>query len=291
MHKAQKELRQVMPSIDVLIEVLDARIPFSSENPLIAEIRKDKPCIKVLNKMDLADHDVVSLWQDFYSKEKQVKTLLFDRNVKDKRQCITDLCERLAPHKMTSVKRLRTMIVGIPNVGKSTLINDILGRVLVKTGDEPAVTKRQQDVRLNENILMLDTPGILWPKQELSQSSYRLAATGAIKSTAMEFDDVAFFLAEYLLAQYPSRLMDRYELNELPGEVIAFFDIIGARRGALSRGGRVNLNKISELFVNDFRSGLFGGICLETPDLVTSELNTLKTHQQNKAAKNKKAKR
>ena len=291
MHKAQKELRRVIPSIDVLIEVLDARIPFSSENPLIGEICGKKPCIKILNKMDLADDKVVRLWQEFYGQKRGVKTLLLEKTSKNKREDIVALCEKLAPEKTKSVKRLRTMIVGIPNVGKSTLINDLLGKVLVKTGDEPAITKRQQDVKLNENILLVDTPGILWPKQALFQSAYRLAATGAIKSTAMEFDDVAFFLAEYMLQHYPERLTDRYDLTDLPDDVVMFFEFVGTKRGALARGGRVDLNKISELFVNDFRGGLFGGVCLETPNLVESEFTELQNENKNKISKTKKAKR
>ena len=291
MHKAQKEMRKVLPSIDLLIEVLDGRIPFSSENPMISEIRRDKPCIKVFSKSDLADSDLLNLWKEYYEQEKNTKTLPISIKEQHKYKSILDLCVKLLPEKAASVKKIRTMIVGIPNVGKSTLINHLAGRSIAKTGDEPAVTKAQQEIHLNDDIVLLDTPGILWPKQEYEKSSYRLAVTGAIKDTAMSYDDVAFFAAEFLLKQYPDRLKGRYKLEQLPETELEFFETIGRARGCLGRGGYVDLNKISEQFVNDIRSGQLGSLCFETPDMVQGEIieaqqKLLEKEQKKKSRKN-----
>ena len=272
MHKAQKEMRQVLPSIDIVIEVLDARIPFSSENPLIAKLRGDKPCIKVLSKSDLADGAKLKEWQSYLEQEKNVKTLPMSMHENSKTHLLLELCEKLLPEKARSVKKIRTIIVGIPNVGKSTLINKLAGRVIAKTGDEPAVTKRQQQIELSDQIVLLDTPGILWPKQEYEKSSYRLAVTGAIKDTAMSYDDVAFFAAEYMLQCYPEKLTERYSLSEVPGSELEFLEVVGRQRGCLGRGGRVDLDKVSKIFINELRSGDLGGLCFESPMMVEAEV-------------------
>lgn len=272
MHKAQKEMKQSLPKVDLIIEVLDSRIPFSSENPLIASIRKDKPCIKVLSKSDLADPEVLALWQAFYEQEQNVKTLAITTNNKNRMRVLPELCRKLLPNKKNSGKKMRAMIMGIPNVGKSTLINVLAGKVIAKTGNEPAVTKRQQDISIGDDLVLLDTPGILWPKQLYENSSYRLAATGAIKDTAMEYGDIGFFAAEYLLSAYPQLLMERYNLEELPRDEQAFFELIGRQRGCLVSGGRVDFTKITELFIHDLRSGIIGNVCMETPEIVVKEV-------------------
>eukprot|EP01026_Neomeris_dumetosa_P072798 TRINITY_DN7426_c0_g1_i3.p2 TRINITY_DN7426_c0_g1~~TRINITY_DN7426_c0_g1_i3.p2 ORF type:complete len:181 (-),score=19.88 TRINITY_DN7426_c0_g1_i3:285-827(-) len=156
-----------------------------------------------------------------------------------------------------------------------------------KTGNEPAVTKSQQFIQIREDFLLLDTPGILWPKQEYENSSYRLAATGAIKDTAMDYADVAFFAADFLKSHYPDLLMGRYELEELPSTEIDFFEMIGKKRGCLGAGGRVDLTKISELFVKDLRSGQLGKICMETPSMIEVEIAQQKEKEaQKNQAKN-----
>lgn len=203
MHKAQKAIREVLPQVDLLIEVLDARIPYSSENPAIAELRGDKPCIKVLSKTDLADPAVTAAWQEYLEQERGVKTFATTTEQPGRIKLLVDLCRKMLPEKEAGAKNINAMIVGIPNVGKSTIINTLAGRVVAKTGNEPAVTKDQQRINLGSGVVLLDTPGILWPKIENPNSSYRLAATGAIKNTAMEYDDVSFFVAEYLLKAYP----------------------------------------------------------------------------------------
>jgi len=271
MHKAQKQIREVLPQVDLLIEVLDARIPFSSENPAIAELRGDKPCIKVLSKTDLADPIATAAWQEYLEREQGVKTIAITTEQPGKMKSLIDLCRKMRPEKDASVKTINTMIVGIPNVGKSTLINVLADRTIAKTGNEPAVTKSQQRINLGSGIMLLDTPGILWPKVENPKSSYRLAVTGAIKDTAMEYDDVGFFAADYLIKAYPELLKQRFDLAAVPATELEFLELAAARRGALTGGGRVNLHKICEVLINEFRSGVLGAITLETPEMIKQE--------------------
>ncbi|MDW2144653.1 ribosome biogenesis GTPase YlqF, partial [Vibrio sp. 1833] len=185
---------------------LDARIPFSSENPMISKIRGEKPVVKVLNKRDLADPELTQLWIDHLEKEQNVKAMAITTSEPQEVHKIMELCRKLAPHREEVGKNIRTMIMGIPNVGKSTIINTLAGRTIAVTGNQPAVTRRQQRINLQNGIVLSDTPGILWPKVENPHSGFRLAATGAVKDTAMEYDEVAFYTVEYLAAHYPERL-------------------------------------------------------------------------------------
>ncbi|MFL0803170.1 MAG: ribosome biogenesis GTPase YlqF [Agarilytica sp.] len=288
MHKAQKEIKESLSKVDIVIEVLDARIPFSSENPLIAKLRGDKPCVKVLSKSDLADPMIVKQWQEAFEKERGVKTLPITKDDPNHIKNIPGLCKKMLPNKARGVKT-RAMIVGIPNVGKSTLINVLAGRMIAKTGNEPAVTKTQQHIQLEEDFLLLDTPGILWPKQEYEHSSYRLAATGAIKDTAMEYEDVAFFAYEYLKQAYPELLKERFQLESLPSTEIEFFELAGRQRGCLGRGGRVDLTKISEQFIHELRAGMLGLICMETPSMVSAEVKAAEIKAEEKRLAKEKA--
>ncbi|MGJ8682647.1 ribosome biogenesis GTPase YlqF [Paraglaciecola sp.] len=271
MHKAQKEIKQVLPQVDLLIEVLDARIPYSSENPAIAELRGDKPCIKVLSKTDLADPLITEMWQKHLEKERSVKTFAATTEQPAKMKQIIDLCRKMLPEKDASVKAINTMIVGIPNVGKSTLINILADRVIAKTGNEAAVTKNQQRINLGNGITLFDTPGILWPKVENINSGYRLAATGAIKDTAMEYDDVGFYLADYLIKAYPDALKERFKLDHIPNTEIEFLEAAAGTRGAKMAGGRVNLHKICEVLIGELRTAKLGRVSLETPEMVELE--------------------
>ncbi|CZF82262.1 Ribosome biogenesis GTPase A [Grimontia celer] len=272
MHKARKEIEEVVPKIDVIIEVLDARIPFSSENPMIRRIRKDKPVIKVLNKRDLADPEMTALWLEHLEKEQGVKAMAITTEQISEVNKIMDLCRKLAPHREEMGKNIRTMIMGIPNVGKSTIINTLAGRVVAKTGNQPAVTRQQQRINLQNGVVLSDTPGILWPKVENPHSGFRLAATGAVKDTAMEYDEVAFYTVEYLASAYPELLKKRYNIEELPQTEVELMEAIGEKRGCLRAGGRIDLHKASEILINDLRNGALGLITLEHPDMISQEL-------------------
>ncbi|WP_182407240.1 ribosome biogenesis GTPase YlqF [Psychrobacter sp. GP33] len=271
MNKARNEVKEIMPQMDVIIEVLDARIPYSSENPMVATLRGDKPVIKILNKADLADPEMTQAWMDYFEQEDGVKALAFDDNKAADVHRIIELCKKLMPNKAESGRQIKAMILGIPNVGKSTLINTLAGRAVARTGNEPAVTKSQQLIKLDGGIMLYDTPGMLWPKVENANSGYRLAATGGIRDTAFDFDDVAGYTAEYLLQAYPELLKERYKIEELPKTDGEFFEIAGRNRGLLKKGGVVDIYRMSEILVNELRSGTIGRISLETPDMREAE--------------------
>ena len=290
MHKARKEIEEVIPQIDVIIEVLDARIPFSSENPLISHLRGDKPVVKVLNKRDLADPETTQLWIDHLEQEQGVKAMAITTSEPQEVHKILELCRKLAPHREEIGKNIRTMIMGIPNVGKSTTINTLAGRTIAQTGNQPAVTRRQQRINLQNGIVLSDTPGILWPKVENPHSGFRLAATGAIKDTAMEYDEVAFYTVEYLAEHYREKLMSRYQIEEAPDSDLEWMEEIGRKRGALRAGARVDLHKASEILLHELRQGILGQITLERPEMITDELIQVERDEAIKAEEKAKRK-
>lgn len=271
MHKARKQIEEIMPTIDLVIEVLDARIPFSSENPMITDIRRDTPCLKLLNKADLADPETTKNWLSFFESQPNVTAMAFTTHDTSLINKIPDICRTLVPHRDQEYKNLRTMIMGIPNVGKSTLINALAGRTIAKTGNEPAVTKTQQRINLRNGIILSDTPGILWPKVENENSSYRLAVTGAIRDTAMDYEDVALFAVHYLKEYYPERLQERYQLTDIPDDDTLTLEAIGRSRGAVKSGHRINYHKVSELLLHEIRSGKLGLLSFETPSMIEHE--------------------
>lgn len=285
MYKANKQIKEVLPQVDVVIEILDARIPFSSENPLLQTLRKNKPCIKVLAKSDLADPDKTKLWQHWLEQEKGVKTLALSTLQPDNFQQLPKLCRKMAAQTPRRDKPIHAMIMGIPNVGKSTLINIMAGRTIAKTGNEPAITKAQQRIFLGSDIQLSDTPGVLWPNLENKNSGYRLATTGAIKDTAMEYTDVALFAAEFLLAEYPSHLEDRYKFSPLPATDLELLEAIGRKRGCLRGGGHIDLDKAARILLMELRDGTLGRLTLETPDVMQAELIELEIIREKKAEK------
>ncbi|MCK7552319.1 MULTISPECIES: ribosome biogenesis GTPase YlqF [Marinobacter] len=271
MHKARKEIKKVMPQMDLIIEVLDARIPFSSENPLVPNLRGDTPLIKVLNKRDLADPDITAQWQTWLEKERGVRTITLTHNQRSEALDILRLATEMTPNHDRQKSALRVMILGIPNVGKSTLINTLAGRPAAKTGNEPAVTRAQQAIKLPDNVLLYDTPGFLWPKLSPEACGYRLAITGAIRSAVLDFEDIALFEADYLLQAYRDLVMKRYGLDETPVDGLALMDAIAAKRRFFARGGIPDLHKVSEVLLNELRAGTLGRISLETPVMVEQE--------------------
>lgn len=285
MHKASNEMIEVLPLVNVIIEVLDARIPFSSSNPFIQSLGAEKPQIKLLNKTDLADSEITKLWQDYFEQKANTKTLALDLKNHDPSNQIIDLINKISPQK--EGRNTLVMVTGIPNVGKSSLINCLAGKHITKTGDEPAITKGQQKINLRNGIMLLDTPGILWPKIENPQSSFRLATTGAIRDTAINYEDLAFFAAEFLLEKYPVRLQERFVIDQLPSTEIELLEIIGSQRGCLRAGGRVDLERVSTIFINELRAGLLGPLGFETPQIIETEMQQVSVLKAEKAVREK----
>jgi ribosome biogenesis GTPase A len=282
MARARRAIAESMAIHDVVIEVLDARMPASSENPLIAELRREKPCIKVLCKSDLADPEVTAAWlrhlENAASKGPRpggvapgvvaAIALRTDRPA-ETRSRLPELCKRLArPTRQRTT--VRAMVVGIPNVGKSTLVNTLMERKVAKVGDEPAVTKARQQVVLKSGMMLSDHPGILWPKIDDDSASLRLALGGALPDRALEYESVALFGAALLMERYPQRLLERYKLAEMPPGAPALLVEIGRRRGGLRSGGSVDLHKAADVLIHDFRSGALGRISLELPGAIES---------------------
>jgi len=280
MHKANKEMTEILPEVDLVIELLDCRLPYSSQNPAIAKLGQNKPCIKILSKSDLADPAVTTQWQDYFERTESVKTLLTTLDNADKAQKLLQLVHKLVQRKSKSRSHILAMITGIPNVGKSTLINAVAGRKVAKTGNEPAITKGLQKIRISEDLIFLDTPGILWPKIHNENSGYRLATSGAIRDTATEVEDLAFYLSGFLLQQYPQLLIDRYEFDSTPNSDVEFLEQLGARRGCLRGGGSVDLEKVSAILVNEFRAGMLGRITLETVAMIQAEEKVVAENQE-----------
>ena len=285
MRKASNEMIETLPLVNVVIEVLDARIPYSSSNPFIQGLSTEKPYIKLLNKTDLADPSITQQWQRYFESQNNTKTLALDLKHQDPSNQIVDLINKLSPQK--EGRNTLAMVTGIPNVGKSSLINCLAGKHITRTGDEPAITKGQQRINLRNGIMLLDTPGILWPKIENPESSYRLATTGAIKDTAVNYEDLAFFAADFLLKQYPERLQERFNVDHLPDTEIKFLELVGAQRGCLRAGGRVDLERVSTIFINELRSGLLGPLGFETPTMIDAEIAQVAIMKAEKEAREK----
>ena len=272
MHKAQKEIKEILPQIDVVIEVCDARLPFSSENPMITEIRGDKPLIKILNKSDLADQQVTKGWLEYLASQHNVQAIALTTDNPSVAKTIPSIIRSLVPHKDEAGKQINAVIMGIPNVGKSTLLNTLVGKAKAKVGNEPAVTKGQQRIRLEDGLYLYDTPGMLWPKIVNENSGYRLAITSAVKDTAFDHEDIAWFAADYLLKAYPSRLQERYKLESVPATEVELIEEIGRQRGCVRSGGVVDLHKASEILINEIRDKTLGAISFETPSMVEKEI-------------------
>jgi ribosome biogenesis GTPase A len=267
MNAARKQAAEQMANTDLVIEVLDARLPEASCNPMVEELRKfrSRPCLKVLNKSDLADPLATSEWSAFYNAQEGVTAYAMTTKKPADVARIPDICLKLAPHRGTAEKPLRIMIMGIPNVGKSTLMNALLKKRVAKVGDEPAVTKSQQKLYLGQNIVLVDTPGMLWPKIAMASDGLMLAASHAIGSNALIEEEVAEFLAGELLVRYPQLLAARYGLKAEGMDAVAVIEGVAARRAFRMRGGDFDYEKASHTLLQDYRTGALGRISLETP--------------------------
>ncbi len=266
MKTAKREIRKAMSRVDVVLEVLDARLPDTSENPLVAGLRGERPCIKVLNKQDLADPAVTAAWLERLQQTPGVLALAHDREQTGQARRLLSMARELLPAERDPTRTMVMMIVGVPNVGKSTIINTLANRSIAKTSNKPAVTRRQQEIKLPGRVLLLDTPGFLWPKLSPPACGYRLAISGAIADTAVDYLDMAMFAARWLLTDYPDALRERYNLDDLPDQPHALLDAIAARRGCVRKGGVVDLQKVSELLIREIRQGRLGRLSFERPD-------------------------
>ncbi|MEE9334852.1 MAG: ribosome biogenesis GTPase YlqF [Granulosicoccaceae bacterium] len=284
MHKARVEMKKVLPATDIIIEILDSRIPYSSENPMLKELRGDKPCLKLLTKADLSDSAATEQWVKAL-RTPTIDTMAITTADADTSSAVRASIKQLVTGSKSRVKPFVAMVVGIPNVGKSTLINQLAGRTAAKTGNEPAITKRQQPISLGDNWVLRDTPGVLWPNVENRHSGYRLAATGAIKDTAMDSADVAVYLLEYLMHSYPQLLTERYSVSLPIQDAVEVLEIIGKSRGCLAGGGLVDFDRAARLVLTEYRAGTIGGITLETPDMRIKEFEEVELQRLKKAEK------
>ncbi|MCR5883093.1 ribosome biogenesis GTPase YlqF [Rhizobacter sp. J219] len=268
MHLTRQAIAERIKQIDVVMELLDARLPGSSANPLLAELTGRRPRLKILNKQDVADPGRTEAWLAWYNAQPETRALALDASETAPAQRLLDASRALAPHRGGMDKPLRILVCGIPNVGKSTLINTLMGKRAAKTGDEAGVTKVEQRVALAKDAYLFDTPGMLWPRIIVAQSGYNLAASGAVGRNAYDEQEVALELLAYLQRHYADRLVERYKLDDasvaLPDE--ALLTEIGRKRGALQSGGRVDLQKAAEVLINDFRSANLGRLTIETPE-------------------------
>ena len=268
MNKAKKAIADRLKSVDMVIEMLDARLPASSENPLLAQLSKGKPKLKILNKQDLADPERTAVWLDYFNSREQTNAIALDSSEKSAAPKITAACRALVPNRKGIDKPLRVLICGIPNVGKSTLINGMVGKKSAKTGNEPGITKAEQRLFLADDFWLYDTPGMLWPKIIVEQSGYNLAASGAVGRNALDEEEVALELLDYLRRHYLPLLQARYAADKDPSshwDDTSWLEWIARKRGALLGGGRVNYQKAAENVLTDFREGAIGRITLETP--------------------------
>jgi len=258
---------RVKAGLDVVIEMLDARVPGSSSNPLLAELTAGKPRLQLLNKQDLADPARTEQWLAHFNAQTDTRAIGLDASVRAPAKALMHECRQLAPNRGGMDKPLRVLICGIPNVGKSTLINTLMGKRAAKTGDEPGITKIEQKLVLENDFYLFDTPGMLWPRISVEQSGYNLAASGAIGRNAFDEEEVAVELISYLRGNYPALLEARYKLGDLTGltDVEALAQL-GRKRGAVQTGGRVNMQKAAEVLMYEFRQSVLGRITLETPE-------------------------
>ena len=270
MHLTRQAIAERVKSIDVVIEMVDARLPGSSPNPLLGELTKKRPPLKVLNKQDMADPERTALWLAHYNAQPGTRAIALDAGVTAPARALIAGCRELAPHRGGMVKPMRVLICGIPNVGKSTLINTLVGKRSARTGDEAGVTRTEQRLVLADDFYLYDTPGMLWPRIIVPQSGIHLAASGAVGRNAYDDQEVALELLDNLKLAYPALLIARYGFAHTPEALVDvpaedLLEALGRQRGALVSGGRVDAQKAAELLIGDFRAALIGRITLETP--------------------------
>ncbi|MFS0887857.1 ribosome biogenesis GTPase YlqF [Peribacillus frigoritolerans] len=271
MAKARREVTEKLKLIDIIFELVDARIPASSRNPMIDEIIQHKPRVILLNKADMADPAKTNMWLEHYKSQGKTAIAINSQAGNGLNQ-ITAASKNLLKEKYERLesrgikpRAIRAMIVGIPNVGKSTLINRLAKKNIAKTGNTPGVTKAQQWIKVGKELELLDTPGILWPKFEDQEVGLKLALTGAIKDTILNLHEVSLYGLRFLEKEYPERLKSRYNLDVIPQETLELFDAVGKFRGCLASGGFIDYDKTAELVVREIRSEKMGPLTFEVP--------------------------
>lgn len=276
MAKTKKQIIEDLKLIDIVVEILDARIPLASQNPDIEYCIKNKKKIIVLNKADLADNNITNKWVEYYKKQ-GIKAIAVEANtskgIKNVIEALkleySEIKEKYA-QKGRIGKSIRVMVVGIPNVGKSTFINSIAKRNTAKVGNKPGVTKQKQWIKLTNEIELMDTPGMLWPKLEDQELAMHLAFVGTIGENSIDKEEIAFYLLEYLIKNYPERIKERFNVelkdeNNSPKETIEVLEDIARKRGAIISGGNINMQKVSDVILNEFQSGKLGRLTIELP--------------------------
>lgn len=270
MTRAKRQMQEDIKLVDLVVELVDARIPVSSHNPDIDELGKQKSRLVLLNKADLADEAKNQAWCEYYKAQGSYAVRLDARNrggMKAVQEAISEACkEKIERNRRRGIlnRPMRAMVVGIPNVGKSTFINSFAGKACAKTGNKPGITKGKQWIRLNKNVELLDTPGILWPKFEDQAVGQHLAWIGSIKDELLNKEELALELIGELQKAYPGLLAKRYELNE-EMEPPAVFEALAKNRGCLKKGGGLDYGKAAALLLDEFRSGKLGRITMEAP--------------------------
>lgn len=272
MKKTKDLIEANLKLVDVVIELLDARIPISSRNPQFDQLIGNKKRVVALNKHDLADPAKTRKWIQYYAdlgiKAIPINSLSGEglgELVQEAKASCTEVIEK-AKRQGRMLRPIRAMIIGIPNVGKSSLINKLAGKTAAKTGNKPGVTRGKQWIRLNKEVELFDTPGILWPKIEEDLMGIKLASSGAIKDEILNIEDIAFHLIQMLLAEYKSLFFERYKIDEEMTDIVEIMTAVGRKRGCLMRGNEVDLEKTSRLIVDEFRKGIIGKITLEGPE-------------------------
>ncbi len=283
MNRARREIADAIRKVDVVIELVDGRLPLSSRNPMLGEFAQGKPILTLFTKSDLADPVITNAWLDAWNGPRPLALVMSDaKSIRS----VPKRCRELAPNRGGPGRTLRTLVVGIPNVGKSTMINTLIGRRIAKVGDRPAITRRAQRVELEGDFSIFDSPGVLWPKLDDQEGARRLAASGAIGENAFEPIDIAGWAACFVAERYGPAFEARYEPDESVAEIfeqyspdpkdasraVALLEAVGRRRGALRSGGHIDLDRAADIFLRDLRAGKIAPISFESPADHASDL-------------------
>jgi ribosome biogenesis GTPase A len=273
MAKARREITEKLKLVDIVLEILDARVPISSRNPMMGEILKDKPTLVLLNKANLADKKVTLEWIEYFKRE-GIKALDIDLIDNYNVNKIIPACNEVLAKEIEAAKakgysnfKIRALVVGIPNVGKSTFINTLAKRKAAVTGDKPGVTKSQTWIKINNSLELLDTPGILWPKFENEVVAHNLALCGAIKDDILPLDDVISYGLQFMQKYYPDNLNNRYQVNVTADmELLDIYEVIGRRRNCLLKGNQIDYDRVVNLVLFDLRHNKLGAMSYDRCD-------------------------